>query len=182
GFAYYFLRAFGSPSVCYQKLVDSAGVYNRIGHFTIEELAESRMTLMYQSAVKEGTKNLCLFRGEQFAAFPIIWGLAPAEIRESECQTTGAAGCRYHLSWKAPIRRRRGKITGGLAGLAAGFISIALMDWPTYVAAGVFGVLGFVVGGWFDALALVSLKDDSLRLQYDGMLDLVSDLQHRYDE
>ncbi|HEX8537096.1 MAG TPA: sensor histidine kinase, partial [Cystobacter sp.] len=85
GFAYYMVRAFGSLEICFRKTVELSSSFNRVGQFEIEELARERLVLSYRSSTRERHRHICELRMGQFASFPTIWGLPPAEVTESQC-------------------------------------------------------------------------------------------------
>jgi signal transduction histidine kinase len=145
GFAFYLMRSLGSPGLYYRMAVRMAPSYNRVCEMQIEELTDRKLRLRYRSTRPEGTRLMCEGRLGQLAAAPTLWGLPPAEARELECQTLGAAACRYEFRW---VPRARPALRG-LVGAALGAVAGAL--WPGAHGAGTI-VAGAVVG----ALALLA--------------------------
>lgn len=181
GFAYYMLRAFGSPQICYLKTVELATTYNRVGQFTIEQIERERMVLSYRSQVPERHRLICDLRMGQFASFPTIWGLPPAEVTETECQVRGDAVCRYHLRWSSPPTML-GRYVGLLAGVCSGVVA-HLAGWvPLPVGLGVFPVAGLAVGAWVDLASELRRKEAVLAEQAKGMMGSLDELRQRYDE
>ncbi|MEK6609176.1 MAG: ATP-binding protein [Myxococcota bacterium] len=181
GFAYYLMKAFGSPRLCYEKSVEMAPTYNRVGAFTIEHIERSRMVLAYKSRLPERSRRFCEGRMAQFASFPTIWGLPPATVSESQCQWSGADRCLYHLEWHNPTaawRRWVGLLAGATAGGALGVLALA-PAWPAILA---LAAAGFVAGAWLDAGRELRRKDELLSSQNEGMMASMRDLQRRYEE
>lgn len=181
GFAYYMLKAFGSPRICYQNLIELAPTYNRVGAFSIEVLDSTELVFTYASRQPERSRNICELRMGQFSSFPMIWGLPPAQVIELQCQVTGATCCRYHVTWHSPIRAWRqlaGAAVGASIGLAAGWLTFA----PLPPAVAFFALSGCLVGAWLHARNELRLKDDYLLGQNKGLADSARDLQRRYEE
>ncbi|HME90174.1 MAG TPA: ATP-binding protein, partial [Myxococcaceae bacterium] len=181
GFAYYLLKAAGSPKICYQKTVDLAPTYNRVGTFNIERLEGTELIFTYSSRVPERNRNICELRMGQFSSFPMIWGLPPAHVVELQCQVSGADCCRYHLTWHSPIRAWRqliGVAAGAAVGLAGGWLTSAPLPASVILCA----FSGSLVGAWLHARNELRLKDDYLVAQSKGLMDSLRDLQLRYEE
>src|SRR5262249_33250340 len=157
GFAYYLLKAAGSPKICYQKTVDLAPTYNRVGTFNIERLEGTELIFTYSSRVPERNRNICELRMGQFSSFPMIWGLPPAHVVELQCQVSGADCCRYHLTWHSPIRAWRqliGVAAGAAVGLAGGWLTSAPLPASVILCA----FSGSLVGAWLHARNELRLK------------------------
>jgi len=181
GFAYYLLRAFGSPRMCYLKTIELAPSYNRVGSFHVELLEQKQLVLTYSSKTPETNRNICELRMGQFASIPTIWGLLPAEVRESECQVLGAPACRYHLSWADPMSQwghHLGLLLGTVSGLVAGALGWA---HPLFGVASL-AAAGFSMGGWLDGRRELKRKDEALRSQNQAIMGSLVELQQRYDE
>ncbi|HZI15106.1 MAG TPA: ATP-binding protein [Myxococcus sp.] len=181
GFAYYLLRAFGSPKMCYVKTIELGPSYNRVGAFEVEQLEQKRLVLRYHSRVPETNRDICELRMGQFASFPTIWNLPPAEVRESECQVHGAPACRYHLTWMDPLTQwghYLGLWLGAVAGLGA-----SALDWgdPFFSVASL-AAAGFSAGGWLDSRRELRRKDEALSSQTQATMGSLRELQERYDE
>ncbi|GEN08652.1 Signal transduction histidine kinase [Myxococcus fulvus] len=181
GFVFYMLRAVGSPRMCYRQTIEFSPSYNRVGHFTVERLERERLDLTYRSSIVEQDRNICELRMGQFASFPTIWGLAPAEVRELECQVHGAPACRYHLTWTDPPSlwgHHLGLVLGTVCGLAATAVGLG---HPVFCV-GALATAGFAVGGWLDGRRELKGKDEALRSQNQAIMGSLSELQQRYDE
>ncbi|QSQ27859.1 response regulator [Pyxidicoccus parkwayensis] len=181
GFAYYLLRAFGSPRMCYLKTIELAPSYNRVGAFEVEQLEQKKLVLAYRSRIPESNRDICELRMGQFASIPTIWGLPPAEVKELECQVTGAKACRYHLTWTDPLTQwghHLGLMLGTVGGLAA-----SALGWgnPLFCVASL-AVAGFSLGGWLDGRRELRSKDEALASQNHATMGSLHELQQRYDE
>jgi signal transduction histidine kinase len=181
GFTYHLMKALGTPGLCYRKAVEMSHVFNRVGSFTVEALGNDNMTLSYRSSVPESDRNFCIGRQAQFATFPTIWGLPPAEVKETHCQFDGAPACRYVMKWHNPRRRWR-RWAGGVGGAAAG-----AGLWHAFPSAGasLFALsssAAIAVGAWLDERREVLRAQDLLASQTEGLLRSMEDLQRRSDE
>jgi len=97
GFVFHAVKAFGSPRICYEKMIELSSTYNRVGSFVVEHIDDRQLTFSYQSSVLERNRNICELRMGQFASFPTIWNLPAAQVTELQCQILGAECCRYHV-------------------------------------------------------------------------------------
>ncbi|MCE9666796.1 ATP-binding protein [Myxococcus stipitatus] len=181
GFVYYMLRAVGSPRLCYRQTIDMSPGYNRVGAFHVERLERERLDFTYRSSIPEQDRNICELRMGQFASFPTIWGLSPAEVRELECQIHGAPACRYHLTWSDPPSlwgHHMGLVLGTVCGLGASAMGLGS---PMFCVASL-AATGFAVGGWLDGRKELKGKNEALRAQDQAITGSLAELQQRYDE
>jgi signal transduction histidine kinase len=181
GFAYYMLKAFGSPRMAYAKVVELNPTYNRVGIFSIEQLGSSSLTLRYESKQREANRNLCEARMGQFAGFPTIWGMPPAEIIETECHVHGAAACRYELKWQNPPKAWRtwaGLVTGAFAGATISHFGLHLSPIAIPLMATTFGLAG---AAW-DAVTESARKDAFLLSQNEGLMQSLHELEQRHED
>jgi len=181
GFAFHFLKAFGSPRLCYEKMIELSTTYNRVGAFTVEQIADRQLTFSYCSRQPERNRNICELRMGQFAGFPTIWNLPPAGVSELQCQVLGADCCRYEIRWEKPILAWR-QYLGALAGVAAGALLGLIGVLPFWVAVPLVAMLGAFAGAWLDARHELRLKDDYLLSQNKGVAASARELQLRYEE
>ncbi|EPX63738.1 Adenylate cyclase [Cystobacter fuscus DSM 2262] len=181
GFAYYMVRAFGSLEICFRKTVELSSSFNRVGQFEIEELARERLVLSYRSSTRERHRHICELRMGQFASFPTIWGLPPAEVTESQCHVLGADVCRYHLRWTDPLPmwgRYIGLLLGAVSGVGT---SILGLGHPAFSVTAL-SLAGVSLGSWLDLRREMRRKDEALNEQTHGMMGSLEELQQRYDE
>ncbi len=181
GFAYYMIRAFGSLEICFRKTVELTASFNRVGHFEIEQLERERLVLTYRSTARERHRHICELRMGQFASFPTIWGLPPAEVSESQCQVLGADACRYHLRWIDPLPmwgRYMGLLLGAMSGVGASLFGLG----HTAFTISVMSIAGVSLGSWWDLSREMGRKDEALSEQAEGMMGSLEELQQRYDE
>lgn len=181
GFVFYMLRAFGSPKACYKQTIDFSPSYNRVGTFAVDLLEHKRLKLSYRSSIPEQNRNVCELRMGQFASFPTIWGLAPAEVRETECQVLGGEACRYHLTWTDPPTLW-GHYLGLLLGMVCGLLATHLGWGDALFSVTSLGVGGFALGGWLDRRREIKRKDELLAAQAQANMGSLRELQQRYDE
>ncbi len=181
GFAFYFLKAFGSPRICYEKMIELSTTYNRVGAFTVEQIDDRHLTFSYCSRQPEQNRNVCELRMGQFAGFPTVWNLPPASVSELQCQVMGADCCRYEIKWQKPILAWR-RYVGALAGVAVGALIGLAGILPVSASIPIFAMLIGFAGAWLDARRELRLKDDYLLSQNKGMAASARDLQLRYEE
>ncbi|NRD48974.1 ATP-binding protein [Corallococcus exiguus] len=181
GFVFYMLRAFGSPKACYKQTIDFSPSYNRVGSFAVDLLEHKRLKLSYRSSIPEQNRNICELRMGQFASFPTIWGLAPAEVRETECQVLGGHACRYHLTWTDPPTLW-GHYLGLLLGMVSGLLATHLGWGDALFSVASLGMGGFALGGWLDRWRELKRKDELLAAQAQANMGSLRELQQRYDE
>ncbi|WNG45909.1 response regulator [Archangium minus] len=181
GFVYYLIRAFGSLEICFRKTVEHSSSYNRVGNFEIERLEREQLVLAYRSAVPETSRHVCELRMGQFASFPTIWGLPPADVSESQCQVQGAECCRYHLRWMDPLPmwgRYTGLLLGAVSGVGASMLGLG---HPAFAVTSL-SLVGVSLGSWVDLRRDMRRKDEALNEQAQGMMGSLEELQQRYDE
>jgi signal transduction histidine kinase len=181
GFTYHLMKALGTPALCYRKAVEMSHVFNRVGAFSVEVLAEDNMTLSYRSRVPESDRNFCIGRQAQFATFPTIWGLPLAEVRETQCQLDGAPSCRYVMKWHNPRRRWR-RWVGGVGGVAIGAALGRFFPDSVAPLLGLSSLTGVSFGAWLDERREVQRASELLASQTEGLLRSMEDLQRRSDE
>jgi signal transduction histidine kinase len=182
GFGYYLLRGLGSPALAYEKTVELAPTYNRVGAFKIEERGETHLVLRYSSRIPEPDRRQCTVRKASFAAFPRIWGLPDAEVKESQCLALGADSCLYELTWQArpPLTWRRWVL--GTAGALLGTGAVAGSVGSPVLCGAALTVAGFSLGAWLDLRRVTRVKDAQLAEQTQGMTRSIEELQRRADE
>jgi putative nucleotidyltransferase with HDIG domain len=182
GFAYYMLRALGSPRLCYEETIRLSSSFNKVGVFTLDHLGDTQMVLRYRSRKPEPDRHLCEGRMGQFAAFPTIWGLPPATVVERQCQVHGAPECVYQLSWFPNYK----PLVPALVGAAIGALGGVAINELTQVGLGIAAAFGISVGASL-ALALgyrwqALQKSKLLNEQYEGVVGSMDDLERRFNE
>ncbi len=181
GFAFYAVKAFGSPRACYKKMIELSPTYNRVGEFSVEHIDDRRLTFTYRAHQPERNRNICELRMGQFASFPTIWNLPPAQVSELQCQVRGADCCRYHVTWHKPLVAWR-RYAGALGGVAIGALAGSSGSVAPMEAIPFFGLLMGFAGAWLDSKSELRRKDDYLLSQSQGMEASARDLQQRYEE
>ncbi len=126
GVMYPILRAFGSPRVGYGALPQLIPRMNKVSAISVSGLRRGAAELTYRPASAEHQERsplICRLRRAQIAAGPTLWGLPPARVEETECQTRGGDACRYQIRWVERASTRGlllGLLAGGLFALAPG--------------------------------------------------------------
>lgn len=147
-------------ALCYSGLATTEKAYRRTGHLFARESVDSqyepkqidgqRGEIWFHPA-PEGSENrlpaatgklLCSVRAGMLEAVPLLYGLVPARVRETQCAYDGAHHCAYEVSW---TRQVRGGLFGGAAAgiaIAAGLVFSAFtLGWSPWIA----GLAGFGV-------------------------------------
>jgi signal transduction histidine kinase len=87
-----------SPSLMYAQATRTMPLVSTISRYEIISSAPNAMHARYLSQKPE-SRLMCLSRMAQVSAIPTLWGLPPAELRESSCIANGDPFCDYHLRW-----------------------------------------------------------------------------------
>ncbi|NMO20799.1 response regulator [Pyxidicoccus fallax] len=182
GFLFYMMRATATPRSVYERALELDHTYNRVGGFRILQISDSWVKVQYFSRIRESNRNLCRARMANLSAFPTVWNLPLAEVKELQCQVEGAPCCEYECHWQnlPPLAWRF--FTGGVVGMLAGLVSSTL-DWaPPVFAAVSLGAAGVAVGAWLDTRLALRRKDAQLSEQHQGLRTSLEDLQRRNEE
>ncbi|AKQ67521.1 Adenylate cyclase [Myxococcus hansupus] len=182
GFLYYMMKALATPRSVYERALELDHTYNRVGGFHIDALTDSRVQVRYVSRIRERDRKFCRARQGNLSAFPAIWNLPLAEVKELRCQVDGADCCEYDIRWQnlPPLAWRY--IVGGMAGMVAGLLSGTLNLAPPMFAVSSLGMVGIAAGAWLDTRAALLRKDAQLSEQHQGLQTSLEDLQRRNEE
>lgn len=181
GTVFYILRAFGTPRVCYEKTLEISKAYNLVGDFHVDRLEGTELEFRYRSRKPEATRDICELRMGQFASFPTIWGLPPAEVREVECQVHGAEACRYQARWTNPASRRPlvvGTAVGAGLGVGVGLLGLAPLAFSILVL----GACGGLWGAWLGARREIATRDASISSHHRALTSTLTELEARYQD
>jgi signal transduction histidine kinase len=140
GVLYPVLRAIGSPRVGYGALPQLVPRMNKVSAVAVRGVRRGFAEIEYRPADpahREESPLVCQLRRAQIAAGPTLWGLPPARIDESQCQTRGAESCRYQVRWV-----ERAAWTGVAVGLLVGAVLAFALPHALPVAA-----LALLAGG-----------------------------------
>ncbi len=182
GVGYHFLKAFGTPRLCYRRVLEISSVYNRVGSFSLKRLGRTRIAFSYRSSQPEPNRRFCEFRMGQFESFPTIWGLPPARARELHCQARGHESCSYEFEWvnrRFPIASLLGCAVGAV--LALLFLPGTGVSWPGWALGLAGGGVGLMLGALAGGIFLVRQRDLLLREQNRDLLRSVQSLQRLND-
>ncbi|MGH9301048.1 MAG: diguanylate cyclase domain-containing protein, partial [Acidimicrobiales bacterium] len=107
------LRSLGSPSEVIRNVVASGVKFSAAVGLEVLHVEECHAVLCSRtllSAPRE--KKECDFMSGIFSMVPVIFGMDPAEVWETECQRWGDSRCVYNMAWKVdsgiandPLRR-----------------------------------------------------------------------------
>jgi signal transduction histidine kinase len=182
GFLFYMMKALATPRSVYERALELDHTYNRVGGFHILQITDSWVKVRYSSRIRESNRNMCRARQANLSAFPTVWNLPPADVKEVQCQVEGAPCCEYECHWQnlPPLAWRfvAGGMVGMLAGLASGTLDLA----PPMFAVTSLGMAGVAVGAWLDTRTALRRKDVQLSEQHQGLRTSLEDLQRRNDE
>jgi diguanylate cyclase (GGDEF)-like protein len=99
------IRAMGSPRQVYRRLPRAVAKFSTTSTMRVLESGATHATLSYR--LHEGYRHSrldCQYAQGLVGMVPTIFGLPPAELLHTECESDGHPFCLYHLSWG---RRRR---------------------------------------------------------------------------
>jgi putative nucleotidyltransferase with HDIG domain len=183
GLAYSLLKAFGSPKLVYQRIVDIGAQANRMGTFSILSLDQTHLKLEYRSKVVEPNRRFCEFRQGNLQSFPLIWGLPEAKAVETTCQARGDGCCSYTFEWQAPPTWRFLAL-GTVVGAGAGFLfeRLGFLDMPVWFATALPAGMGALVGMLLDSRRELRLRDQLLDRQNSDLMGSITSLTERYEE
>jgi signal transduction histidine kinase len=182
GFAYYALRGLGSLQLAYRRTLEVAGTYNRVGSFTLEHIDAASLEVTYRSKRAERTTLVCEGRRATLAAFPTMWGLPEAAIKEVSCQVKGDDCCRYRLTWENAPPSRHGPLAGAILGAGIGLALwfAGLAGAPLAVASA--ALAGLCTAALLQSRAQASSTDALLREQTRQLSRSLEEIQKRADE
>ena len=83
-----------------------------------------RANLQRQRAPRDWDIEMCGVREGMLEAVPMLFGLIPATVRETQCTAQGAGYCRFEVTWKRSPR------TGLVLGAAFGALTVGIVAIP----------------------------------------------------
>ena len=99
------VRAMGSPRQVYRQLPRAVAKFSTTSTMEVVESGATHATLSYR--LHEGYRHSrldCEYAQGLIGMVPTIFGLPPAELVHTQCESDGHPVCLYHLTWE---RRRR---------------------------------------------------------------------------
>ena len=99
------IRAMGSPRQVYRQLPRAVAKFSTTSTMRVLESGATHATLSYR--LHEGYRHSrldCEYAQGLIGMVPTIFGLPPAELVHTQCESDGHPVCTYHLTWE---RRRR---------------------------------------------------------------------------
>lgn len=99
------VRAMGSPRQVYRQLPRAVAKFSTTSTMRVLDSGATHATLSYR--LREGYRHSrldCEYAQGLIGMVPTIFGLPPAELLHTECESDGHPVCTYHLTWE---RRRR---------------------------------------------------------------------------
>jgi len=106
------IRAMGSPRQVYRQLPRAVAKFSTTSVMRVVESGATSATLDFR--LREGYRHSrldCEYAQGLIGMVPTIFGLAPARLVHTECESDGHPSCVYHLTWERrsarPGRRRR---------------------------------------------------------------------------
>ncbi len=106
------IRAMGSPRQVYRQLPRAVAKFSTTSTMRVVEAGATHATLSYR--LHEGYRHSrldCEYAQGLIGMVPTIFGLPPAELVHTQCESDGHPICLYHLTWER--RRRIGGRRGG---------------------------------------------------------------------
>ncbi len=183
GFAFSAVKAFGTPRLVYQRVVDLTAQLNRVGALTVLSLSDNQLRVEYRAKIQEPNHAFCEVRQGNLQCVPSIWGQEPAKLTELSCQARGDSCCSYILDWQNPAAYRAttlGVIGGALLGAA--LQSTGVIEAPLF-ATGIAGAaFAGIVGALLDSRRALRERDKLLERQKTDLLEGVKSLTDRYEQ
>ncbi|MGY1635879.1 diguanylate cyclase domain-containing protein [Geodermatophilus sp. SYSU D00742] len=116
------IRAMGSPRQVYRQLPRAVAKFSTTSTMRVLEAGAGSATLSF--TLHEGYRHSrldCQYAQGLISMVPAIFGLPPAELVHTECESDGYPACLYHLTWDRRLRLgggRRGRRDSGAELLA----------------------------------------------------------------
>jgi diguanylate cyclase (GGDEF)-like protein len=116
------MRSLGSPEAIYEAVAQASSNVSTVTE--LKALEKGPGQVVVSAAARPGfTRRAihCDWTSGLLSGPPILFGLAPAHVQESECQARGGARCLYTVSWNAELAAAdpQERITGLEAQLVA---------------------------------------------------------------
>src|SRR5437763_3473283 len=96
------LRSLGSPEAVYEQLAVGVTKFSTITKLTPENVGPGRATVHVKP--REGYRrhrHLCDWTGGLLSQPPVLFGLPPADVQETRCESRGDPECVFEVSWDA---------------------------------------------------------------------------------
>jgi diguanylate cyclase (GGDEF)-like protein len=101
------MRSLGSPEEIYRQITQAGSKFTTVSKLDAVEVAPGRAVIREQALPEfERTKPHCDWAKGLLSQPTILFGLPPATVAESECQTEGAEACVYEITWDAEFARK----------------------------------------------------------------------------
>jgi diguanylate cyclase (GGDEF)-like protein len=98
------LRSLGSPEAVLQAIVQSSAKFSTVTEMDAVEVGPGRVVVSARARPGFQRRPLhCDWATGLIAGTPMLFGLPPAEVTESECQARGGRQCLYTVSWDAEL-------------------------------------------------------------------------------
>jgi diguanylate cyclase (GGDEF)-like protein len=102
------VRAMGSPRQVYRQLPRAVAKFSTTSTMEVLEAGATSATLSFR--LREGYPHSrldCDYARGLISVVPTVFGLPPAELLHSACQSDGHPACLYHVTWERRRGRRR---------------------------------------------------------------------------
>jgi diguanylate cyclase (GGDEF)-like protein len=104
------LRAMGTPRQVFRQLPRAVAKFSTTSTMEMIEAGATSATIRYTLHAGFPHSRLdCIYAQGLMSTVPTIFGLAPARIEHSECESDGHPACIYRLTWDRRTRLRRGR-------------------------------------------------------------------------
>ena len=105
---------------------------SREARYEAAEISSGRARIVFHPAARQSARQslpeplFCSVRQGMLEAIPLLFGLLPAVVRETECAARGAEQCVFEVSWSRSSRvgLASGILLGSAAGAAFGFLAL----------------------------------------------------------
>ena len=144
--------SFGTVAGSYRSIVQNSQRWNKVADWSLKELGRNKFRL--STTLRPGyrqIKNNCLAIQGVLSVIPVISGLPPARIEETECGCDAGNTCTFEVTWEGVPKRQWGWRVAG-ACLAAGFLSMIFIGFNTtsWAIAVLLGLSGYLFGRRMD--------------------------------
>lgn len=123
------LSMLGSPVQVLRRIDRAAGKFTTIGRFRPVAVSDGAATVGYRLPDGYAPHHLnCDFTSGLLAQIPALFGLPPASVAHSACQTRGAEECVFELRWQRARRWRRRRRRPAIDAMTVNDRFLALQD------------------------------------------------------
>ena len=96
------LRSLGSPGELLRNIASTGAKFSTVTRYEALVVEEQRAVLTATGDASHGRHpTMCDYTKGLISQAPVLFGLSPATVAESQCQARGASCCIYEIEWSA---------------------------------------------------------------------------------